>query len=212
MRIHVVNAKNSGNYATELVEHFRIRHEIYVGERRWMKLARPDGLERDQFDNADTTYLLALDETKVVGGTRLVPSVKPHLLSDVFPGLAMKGVPRAPDIYEWTRVHVVKARREGRNRGAALGSLFCGILEFCLKEEISALTALVEMWWLPHFNEMGWPVEPLGIPELIENEWSIAIVLPIRAKALASTRAMFGIRGPVLFDTTSPAEPLRIPA
>jgi len=163
-----------------------------------MNLAKPDGRECDQFDNDDAIYLLAIEGQKVVGGSRLIPTLKPHLLDEVFPHLAQKGVPRAHNIYEWTRVHVIKERREGRNRGVALGSLFCGVLEYCLAHDVVALTALVEMWWLPHFHEMGWTLDPLGLPELINGEWSIAISLSIDRRTLETTREMFGIREPVL--------------
>jgi acyl-homoserine lactone synthase len=205
--IHIVNAHNRDVYTDALDEHFQIRHEIYVGERKWMRLQRPDGRERDQFDNEDAVYLLAIDNEKIIGGSRLIPSLKPHLLSEVFPNLALKGVPRASGIYEWTRVHVIKERREGRNRGIALGSVFCGVLEYCLAEGITGLSALVEMWWLPHFHEMGWTVWPLGIPELIEGEWSVAILLEVNQETLDNTRAVFGITGSVIVDPASRVEP-----
>lgn len=196
--IHVVTAVNRPAYQSELVDHFRIRHDIYVGERRWMQLARPDDLERDQFDNDDATYLLAIDRGQVVGGSRLVPTLKPHLMSDVFPHLVAGDLPRAADIVEWTRVHVVRSRREGRNRGMVAGLVYCGVVEHCLQSGVSALVALVEMWWLPYFHEMGWTVRPLGLPELIEGEWSIAVLLPVSESVRDSTRAFFGIDRPAL--------------
>ncbi len=197
--IHVVTSQNRGAYAQELERHFVIRHDIYVKERKWMNLDRPDGRECDQFDNEDAIYLLAIDDNDaVVGGSRLISSLKPHLLSEVFPRLAQNGVPRSRDVFEWTRVHVVKERREGRKRGIVMGSIFCGILEYCLANDIVGMTAIVEMWWLPHFFEMGWVVKPLGLPELIEGEWSIAIYLEVSRAALKSTRDMFGIDGTVM--------------
>jgi acyl-homoserine lactone synthase len=198
--IHIITSQNRNNYRAALEQHFRIRHDIYVGERKWMQLAKPDGLERDQFDTEEAIYLLAIDRGKVIGGSRLLSSLKPHLLSEVFPHLALKDIPRGPNIYEWTRVHVIKERREGRNRGLALGNIFCGILEYCLANEIVALTAIVEMWWLPHFHEMGWTLKPLGMPELISGEWSTAVLLEVNEATLASTRAMFDITGPVFTD------------
>ncbi len=207
--IHIVTSANRADYELQIESDFRIRHDIYVGERKWMNLAKPDGRECDQFDNDDAIYLLAIEGQKVVGGSRLIPSLKPHLLDAVFPHLAQKGVPRAHNIYEWTRVHVIKERREGRNRGVALGSLFCGVLEYCLARDVVALTALVEMWWLPHFHEMGWTLDPLGLPELINGEWSIAVSLSIDRRTLETTREMFGIREPVLVPAARKA-PSRI--
>ena len=113
--IHVITSANRHLYQAELLAHFRLRHEIYVVERNWKDLARPDGLERDQFDNQDALYILATDNGQVIGGSRLLPTTRPHLLSEVFPHLEyVRGLPRAVDIYEWTRMFVIKSRREGR--------------------------------------------------------------------------------------------------
>src|SRR5665647_12285 len=109
--IHIVNAGNRHLYTEELREHFRIRHEVYVGERGWEMLEKPDGLERGQFDTDDATYVLLIENGEVIGGFRIVPSLKPNLLSEVFPHLAeVKGVPSDPTIFDWTRIHVVKHR------------------------------------------------------------------------------------------------------
>lgn len=101
--IHIVTSENRGDYASEIEQHFRIRHNIYVGERKWMALARPDGHECDQFDNDDAIYVLVIDGGTVIGGSRLMPSLKPHLFSEVFPRLALNGVPKSPDIFESTK-------------------------------------------------------------------------------------------------------------
>jgi acyl-homoserine lactone synthase len=62
---------------------------------------------------------------------------------------------------------------------------------------ITSLTALIEMFWLPLFHSMGWNLIPLGLPELINGEWSIAVRMPINENTLASTRAFHGIGGRV---------------
>lgn len=172
-------------------------------ERNWTNLTRPDGLERDQFDNEDATYILASEKGQIIGGSRLVPTTRPHLLSEVFPYLAsVRGLPRAVDIYEWTRMFVVKNRRDGRTMGGQTrGMVICGVLEHCLDNGITGLTALIEMFWLPLFNSMGWNLTPLGLPELINGEWSIAVKMAIDENTLASTRAFHGIVGRVCVAT-----------
>jgi acyl-homoserine lactone synthase len=197
--IHVITSGNRHLYEPELLAHFRLRHEIYVSERHWNDLARPDGLERDQFDNRDAIYILATDNGQVIGGSRLVPTTRPHLLSEVFPYLAsVRGLPRAADIYEWTRMFVIKSRREGRTMGGLTrGMVICGVLEYCLDSGITSLTALIEMFWLPLFHSMGWNLTPLGLPELINDEWSIAVKMAVNENTLASTRAFHGLAGRV---------------
>jgi acyl-homoserine lactone synthase len=195
--IHVVTSANRHLYEPELLTHFRLRHEVYVVERNWKELERADGLERDQFDNQDATYILAIDKGETVGGSRLVPTTHPHLLSEVFPHLAsVRGLPRAADAYEWTRMFVIRSRREGRTMGGQTrGMVICGVLEHCLDNGIACLTALVEMFWLPLFHAMGWKLIPLGLPELISGEWSVAVKMPIDKTTLESTRAFHGITG-----------------
>ncbi len=85
MKVHAIHAGNRHHYDDALEQHYRIRHDIYVGERKWMDLARPDGREVDQFDTEHAVYLLAMEGDQVVGGSRLVPTLEPHLMSEVFP-------------------------------------------------------------------------------------------------------------------------------
>lgn len=87
--IHVITSANRHLYEPELLTHFRLRHEVYVVERNWKELDHADGLERDQFDNQDATYIMAIDNGEIVGGSRLIPTTNPHLLSEVFPYLAL---------------------------------------------------------------------------------------------------------------------------
>ena len=197
--IHVVTAANRHLYELQLHEQFRLRHDVYVGERGWKALARADGLERDQFDNEDATYILSIEGDHVIGGSRLVSTERPNLLSEVFPHLAVVGgVPCDPAIFEWTRIFVIKARREGGNAGRAAGTVICGILEFCLAEGIEALSAVMETWWLPRFHDMGWTIKPLGLPEMIDGGWTIAVLMPITKQTLDTTRAFHSIEAPVL--------------
>ncbi len=114
IQVHIINNANRHLYERELDEHHQIRHRIYVEELQWRRLKpRADKREYDPFDMDETVYVLALEEGRVVGGRRLVPTTGPHLIADVFPHFAsMQGVPRAPDIAEWTRLFVVPERRK----------------------------------------------------------------------------------------------------
>ncbi|NJO53647.1 MAG: autoinducer synthase [Bacteroidales bacterium] len=199
--IHVITNRNRHLYEKELTEHFRIRYDIYVRDRKWLALDRPVPLEIDQFDTLDATYLLSIDDGKLIGGSRLIPSTRPHLLSAVFPYLAPRGVPCRADVFEWTRIFVTKDCRGGSDSvsgGRALGEVLCGMFEFALEEGISAITAVGEMWWTPRFLEMGWKVEPLGLPTRIEGEWCNAFQFAVDDEVLANTRKCFGIEGSVL--------------
>ncbi len=66
--IHAITALNRHLYEDVIEQHFRIRHDIFVEERRWQTLRKPDGREIDSYDNEDAIYLLALEDRRVVGG------------------------------------------------------------------------------------------------------------------------------------------------
>ena len=140
--IHVVTGDNKHLYGDALQQYFRLRHEIFVEERGWKDLQRPDGLEVDRYDNEHAVYLLAIDRERVVGGQRLYPTLLPHMISDVFAHMAGRGIPSAFDVFEWTRYFVVRERRTGRTDCRLLAA----VQEFCLNEGIAELTAVVEMW------------------------------------------------------------------
>ena len=79
------------------------------------------------------------------------------------------------------------------------------MLQHCIDNGITSLTALIEMFWLPLFHSMGWNVMPLGLPELISGEWSIAVRMAINEDTLASTRAFHGIAGRTGIDAQQPS-------
>src|SRR5689334_20662685 len=110
--IHIITPANRPLYEGIIEKSLRVRYEIFVRELGWTALQRPDGRDLDAYDQPDTVYILAIEGDRVVGGQRLNPTVRPHLLSDVFPHLAhVKGIPIAPDIWECTRYFVIKERR-----------------------------------------------------------------------------------------------------
>ncbi|MEZ0169685.1 acyl-homoserine-lactone synthase [Microvirga sp. TS319] len=192
--VHVITHNNRKLYADSIQQFYRLRHQIFVEERGWNRLRRPDGLEVDAYDNENAIYLLAIDANRVVGGQRLYPTLLPHMISEVFPHMAQRSIPRAADALEWTRYFVVKERRTGRTDCRLLAAM----QEFCLEEDISEVTAVVEMWWLPRWHQASFKVRPLGLPQIIEGEPCIAAAIEISAASLEHVRKLAGLRGPSL--------------
>jgi len=157
IQVHIINNANRHLYERELDEHHQIRHRIYVEELQCRGLKpRADKREYDQFDMDETVYVLALEEGRVVGGLPLVPTTGPHLIADVFPRFAsMQGVPRAPDIAEWTRLFVVPERREEHSGAKIRATVVASMLEYALQEGLSAISVLMNAFWLPKFQEVA---------------------------------------------------------
>jgi acyl-homoserine lactone synthase len=189
--IHVISAANRHLYEDILERHFRIRHDIFVDERRWETLRKPDKREIDSYDNEDTIYLLALEGRRVVGGHRLYPTAKPTMMSEIFPHLAdVRGFPSHPSIWEWSRYFVVRDRRDGNLNL----QLMAAVQEFCLAEGIMQISAIMETWWLPRFQEAGFVVAPLGLPALVEDAWTMAALIDISQDTLRTIRERTGLR------------------
>ena len=199
--LHVVNSENRALYAQQVEESFRIRHQIYVKERGWRDLDRPDGREVDQFDTEDATYLLALDpeDKRVLGGSRLVPTLKPHLMSEVFPQLAStRPLPRAPHVWEWTRYYVIAEKRESHAISEISCTVLCGVQEFCLANGIRQLSIVTEPFWVARFLDLGWEPQPLGLSVRWQGMDVLGITVEINEAALAQTRKVRGFNKPVL--------------
>ncbi|HZH11273.1 MAG TPA: acyl-homoserine-lactone synthase [Microvirga sp.] len=188
--VHVITHENRALYEECIQQFYCLRHEIFVEERGWGDLRRADGREIDAYDNDHSIYLLAIDAGRVVGGQRLYPTLLPHMISEVFPHMAQRGIPQGRDVFEWTRYFVIKARRTGRTDCRLLAAM----QEFCLEEGISEVTAVVEMWWLPRWQQTGFKVRPLGLPHLIEGQPCIAAAIEISEQSLAHVRKIAGLR------------------
>lgn len=193
-KIHIVNWSNRKAYERPLERHFRLRHQIYVGERNWRQVERPVPLEIDAFDNEDAIYLLGIDDNgDVCGGSRLVPTLKPHLLSDIFPMLADRGAPRGHDIYEWTRIFVTPSLRKPGEPSLAAGIVLCGLLEAALVLGIRQISVVCETFWPARLERLGWPVTRLG-PTVDHPDGAImALLIQVTEAALASSRAAYGL-------------------
>ncbi len=198
VEIHVVRKENRRLYEDLFDPYYRLRHEIYVKQRRWMALDRPDGREIDQFDTDDAVYLLALDGARIVGAMRAVPTTCPTLMSDVFPQLNLRAPVHRPDVYELSRIFVVPERR-GEHSGPGLATILqAAIIEYGLAVGLTGFTIVLETWWLPRFEEQGWRAKPLGLPIEIDGMSTVAVFVACDEDTWDDMVERKGITGPML--------------
>jgi acyl-homoserine lactone synthase len=198
VQLHIVRDTNRHLYPAELDQYFRARHDVYVKERGWKELAKPDGREIDQFDLDDAIYLMAIDGSRVVGGHRLVPTTGPNMMRDVFPQLAMRGVVRRSDAFELSRIFVVQNRRGEQAEPRVESIVLAGTMEFGLAEGISEFTIVMETWWIPRLRELGWDVRPLGVPVDIKGMLTLGVSVAVTEAAWMETCRRRSIDGTVL--------------
>ena len=69
----------------------------------------------DAYDNDQATYLVALDDGRVIGGLRLYPTLLPHMISESFAHLVRgRNVLSGLTVLECTRYFIIRERRMGR--------------------------------------------------------------------------------------------------
>lgn len=189
---HVVQQSNRHLYEREFDEFLRRRHDYFVKRKRWMPES-PDGREVDQFDTQAATYILGIEEGRVVTSCRLIPTSEPHLVSEVFPHFCeATGVPRRPDWAEWTRTFVSTAQ-QGMGRRGTLTQLCCAVMEYALEEGLSAVGGIQETYFLSQHRMLNWRVRPMGLSREVNGEWYIVAYLDVDEEALASARRVLHI-------------------
>jgi acyl-homoserine lactone synthase len=196
--IHVIRKDNRHLYESYFDPYFRLRHDIYVKQRKWMDLDRPDGREIDQFDTEDAVYLFCIDNGQLIGAMRAVPTLSPTLMSDVFPYLNLRGPIRRPDIYELSRIFVIPERR-GEHAGPRVEMLLLtAIMEYGIRIGLTGFTIVLESWWLPRFERYGWKAHPLGLPRTIDDMSVLAVLVDCNDATWVSLCRQIGLTEPTL--------------
>lgn len=189
----LVSSENRTQYRALLGEMHHDRKRVFVDKLRWNVPVRDDLYEIDEFDTDEALYLIAADPHtgKHMASVRLLPTDRPHLMSEVFKHLCDGEVPSGPDIWEMTRLCTapeVPSAIAPFVRGRLLLSLF----ELALEQGITRVTAVCHLKFLSTLLSVGWDCEPLGLPREVDGEVAGAILIHVNADALAILRDRFG--------------------
>ena len=186
---------------------WRFRHRQFVERLGWEACRRADDREIDQFDGDEAIHLPLIVASEVVGYSRLLPTLKPHLLSDVYPNL-MDGAdwPRGARIFEWTRC--IAEVSDKTIAGVPISHiLMTGVMEYCLVSGIEMLLVETHPKLVNLLLTTGWEVMPLAAPSVLEG----SLILPITARpsmaGLLKHHELYGITGSVLDLEFAPGNP-----
>ncbi|NLH80130.1 MAG: GNAT family N-acetyltransferase [Phyllobacteriaceae bacterium] len=188
--IRIFNEVDAADRIEEMEQVWRLRHRVFVEEKGWHDLARPDGREIDQFDHEEAVHLCVMRGARVVAYARLLPTTRGHLLTDVLPELCrLREVPRGEDTMEWTR-HCVDPDHRGSTfaMGEAERELVLGIVEWASANGIDHLTAEGHPVWVSRLLRLGFGVEPLCLPTPIAGEMAMGMYITIGEDTLEKTR------------------------
>ncbi|MGO4525461.1 acyl-homoserine-lactone synthase [Microvirga sp. 2MCAF35] len=204
--IHIVTPENQHLFRDAMEQAYRLRHRVFVEEKKWTDLERPDGREIDQFDNEHAIHMLYIEAGQVLGYQRMLPTTQPHLLSDVMPQLCEIERPVGEHIWEWTRYCVEPAHRErGRTLSPVANALLSGIVEWGLESGVGSIIIQMNPLWLLRLVQLHFRTMPLGLPQTLGNEDVVAVIASFDHRTLARLQDMRGNTQRVL------VEPERIP-
>jgi acyl-homoserine lactone synthase len=178
---------------------FRLRHAIFVEEKGWDDLRQPDGLERDRFDDAHAVHQICLRDDEIVGYQRLLPTKRPHLLTEVLADLCRHQPPRGPRVFEWTRFCVAPAHREFRYRAnGPFLELAQGVVEWGMAHRVDMVTAAIDWRLMVVAMQLRFFVRPLGFPKRIGRDEVVALRMSFNRETLAAIQRARGCDGLVL--------------
>jgi acyl-homoserine lactone synthase len=191
----LVTAQNSRKHRELLEQAYRLRHRVFVDEMGWEAIRRTDGREVDKFDTPDATHILALQNDNVVGYSRLLPTTKPNLLSEVYPHLAHLPIPCDPSIYEWTRYCVEPKKRGERSIDNVGSALLHAVMSYAFYEGIEKLSMQTDPIWLTRMADFGFEVDPLGLPTDVGGSQVVAMTVTLSARGLTKCGRVLRLRG-----------------
>ncbi|TYL88722.1 GNAT family N-acetyltransferase [Bradyrhizobium rifense] len=176
----------------------RLRRRVFKDRLDW-EVSVSNGLEIDQYDTFKPTYLLALEQTDVVGCVRLLPTTGRNMLADTFPVLLDGNpAPKATTIWESSRFCVdtksVAATAENGLRKATF-LLFAAMIEWGQQRDLQAIATVTDLRMERILRRAGWHLDRLGTPRQIGPTKAVAGLLPITAEALGAIRAAGQISG-----------------
>jgi acyl-homoserine lactone synthase len=212
--IEVVTSENAFLYEPALQDMFRLRHRMFVEVMGWEALRKPDGIERDQFDGPDAVYLILQDGSgHVIGSHRLLPTMKPHLFSDVFSDMcSVRGVQRGPNIYELNRTCVDEDRLDRTQQEWARRQIVAGLAEFSCRAGIDRVTILTPLEVMFRYMLMGIDVRPLGFYREIDGVKQAAVDVRMNEMVDRTVKAAFGIEGNIVRYLGRAGEELPLPS
>jgi len=182
----------------------RQRKAVFFDRLRW-NLTVTGGLEIDAYDGPDAVYLLSMEADRLMSSARLLPTTRPHLMSDLFQALCPDGVPHGPAVWEVSRFCIAPAIRDRQARHGQLWQIIAGILEAGLALGVERATFVAGSALLPLTLDAGWDAGTLG-PTLSDGRDAItAVIVRVTADGLEAVRARHGIMGRVCAPTAGRA-------
>ncbi|UTW56051.1 acyl-homoserine-lactone synthase [Kordiimonas sp. SCSIO 12610] len=162
--IHIVDRYNRAAYAALLMEMHRYRHDIYIKKREWAALRSYDGMEIDEYDGQNATYLVATDEAgKFQGAVRLISTAHHSMMKDHFAHIVfdVDTIPSSECVMEGSRIMVTDWTADD-NGHSVLQRLSIGMVEYALSQGAVGISTLTERSIVDMMDMLEWGYVPLS--------------------------------------------------
>lgn len=203
--ITVVTPELRDLHAAEIEQMHRLRHRVFKDRLKW-DVRSFGGLEIDQFDMLDATYLI-VGEAGVQGSWRILPTTGPYMLRDVFRQLLDgKEPPDSPAIWEMSRFSVDHGP-QGDDSLAAVSrissELFCGLVEYALGHGVTEVWTAYDILVARLLKRIGCTPIWQSRRQRIGNTIAVAGQFEISERILQELRRVNGFPDTVLAPTVA---------
>lgn len=157
---------------------FRLRHAVFSERLKWTSLT-PDGRERDIYDRLNPVYLICHDPGgDVIGCWRLLPTVGPYMLKDIFAHL-LHGhpAPESETCWEISRFAINPTLREYDSLGAVgrvVGHMLIELFDFADRNGIERIVAASDVRFDRILRRAGLETRHFGPHVRMENSRAVA--------------------------------------
>jgi len=146
---------------------FEARRQVFVDLLGWDVPVLAGRFEVDQFDDENAQYLVLTDSReRHLASARLLPTMRAHILGDLYPELCEAAPPRGPGIFEITRFCLDRGLRASE-RLLVRNQLVSALVDHALASGTTRYTGVAELGWLQQILAFGWACRPLGVPRVV---------------------------------------------
>ena len=157
---------------------YRLRHTVFSERLKWTSLT-PDGRERDIYDRLNPVYLICRNPAgDVIGCWRLLPTVGPYMLKDIFAHL-LHGhpAPESEDCWEISRFAIDPELRDYVSLGAighVVGDMLIELFDFAERYGIRRIVAASDIRFDRILQRAGLETQHFGPHVRMENSSAVA--------------------------------------
>ena len=166
---------NLHRYGSAFYEYLQLRKQYFVDTLHW-DIPHNDAVEMDQYDNPTAFYSLVIDQGKVVGGARAMPTTAQwgshsYMLRDAAEG-KLPGIPQqlyqnavvTSQVWESTRLITADSVNNHADRGRVLSLVMQGVSDIARAHGAVELIAIAPVLLVRAMRQLGCPFNLASYP------------------------------------------------